>query len=118
MSESTDLARLYAERFAAEDVARSAMWDALCEGYFQRWVDPGAVVALGEVRRVLGLDAKSSRAICHHATSRVKAGWSHSVRRTDNWMTTEWRLDVSSRLAVLRLSCRRRKGDRHRTKLS
>jgi SAM-dependent methyltransferase len=66
MSESTDLARLYAERFAAEDAARSAMWDALCEGYFQRWVDPGATVlevAAGHCEFINGISAARKLAL-------------------------------------------------------
>ena len=66
MSESTDLARLYAERFAAEDAARTAMWDTLCEGYFQRWVDPGATVlevAAGHCEFINGITAARKLAI-------------------------------------------------------
>jgi SAM-dependent methyltransferase len=44
MSDSADLARLYADRFSAEQAARMAMWRALCEGYLQRWVGADAAV--------------------------------------------------------------------------
>ncbi|HET6817400.1 MAG TPA: class I SAM-dependent methyltransferase [Mycobacteriales bacterium] len=44
MSEPADLARLYSERFSDEQRRRTAMWQVLCERFFQGWVDPGATV--------------------------------------------------------------------------
>ena len=38
------LKALYAERFAGDVAYRSAMWRALCRGFFDRYIEPGDVV--------------------------------------------------------------------------
>ena len=44
MSDAEELRALYAGRFGREEAARAAMWQVLCEGFFQRWVAPDATV--------------------------------------------------------------------------
>jgi SAM-dependent methyltransferase len=39
-----DLAAVYARRFAGDDVFRNAMWGVLCRRFFQRYIEPDAVV--------------------------------------------------------------------------
>jgi ubiquinone/menaquinone biosynthesis C-methylase UbiE len=41
---AADLQQLYEGRFSGEERARALMWRVLCEGFFQRWVDPSASV--------------------------------------------------------------------------
>ncbi|MGY1617789.1 class I SAM-dependent methyltransferase [Geodermatophilus sp. SYSU D00691] len=38
------LRELYAERFGGDRQARAVLWRTLCEGFFDRWVDPRATV--------------------------------------------------------------------------
>jgi SAM-dependent methyltransferase len=43
-SESSDLRALYANRFGAEEVPRSDLWEVLCAEFFQKWVPESATV--------------------------------------------------------------------------
>jgi len=44
MTDELNLAEVYERRFSGEAAFRNSMWQILCRTFFQRWVDPNAVV--------------------------------------------------------------------------